>query len=283
MFLYEIFEPQEREIALNKPFNIAKFNQERERRFFSDAPLTGGGMYATGFPSKSDPSEFVKVSNSPTLLSDDAYYNYIQTIKHSIGSNPYFPYIRTVAVGKDPTGMAKTYYKMPALVHFNDPNITRGILQVLATKMFPMAAGMFQTNIWKRNVENLSRSEQKEEIWRKAIVDPLVDLANQFTDLYQKTWQHNYEKFLRSRHPGETAEQYKIDFSQWFVDWAKKQRWATNDASLVEAMAIIVSLTQLKNFKFDIVPDNVMIRLTAQGPQLVLNDPIHDSLRSIIK
>ena len=38
-----------------------------------------------------------------------------------------------------------------------------------------------------------------------------------------------------------------------------------------------------EEYMLDITADNVMIRLTAQGPQLVLNDPIHDNLRSIVK
>jgi hypothetical protein len=283
MLVKEIFEPDEPEIQLSKPFNIAKFNQAREKRFFSDAPLTGGGMYASGFPSKTDPTEFVKVSHSPTILSQDAYYNYIQTIKNSIGTNPYFPYIRTVAVGRDPTGMAKTYYKMPTLLHYYNPNINRGMLQVLASKIFPLAAGMFQTKVWQRNVQNLTRDEQKQEIWLNAIVNPLKDVANQIKDLYEKTWRYNYEKFNQKKTSGETIDQFKSEFSQWFVNWAKQQKWPTNDTELIEALAIIVSLAELKKFKFDIVADNLMIRLIPQGPQLVLNDPIHDNLLSIVK
>lgn len=290
MLIKEIFEPEEQDVQLSKPFDIAKFNRQREKKFFSDAPLTSGGMYATGIPSQTDPSEFVKMSNSPTILDQDAFYRYVQTIKSSIGSNPYFPYIRKVVVGKDPTGMAKTYYKMPKLFNYKDPEINIDMLQAMAEKTFKLSASLFNTRVWQQSNQYLTKNEVKEKIWREVIITNLSQLFHSILDRYDQEYKLN--SYLWRRNKKQTNQTADIDtakklfdmqFNTWFINMIAKVDWPTDDSYLVQAIAIIATLMRTQDFQLDITADNVMIRLTAQGPQLVLNDPIHDNLRSIIK
>ena len=289
MLIKEIFEPDEQDVQLAKPFNIDKFNKARERRFFSDAPLTGGGIYATGLSSKTDPSEYIKMSNSPTKLSDDAFYNYVQTIKNVIGSNPYFPYIRTVVVGKDPTGMTKTYYRMPKLFHYHERIINIEMLMAIAERTFSLASSLFNTKVWQNANQYLTNEETKDAIWRTVIIDNLNQLVNQIADTYNQEYKYNLYLWKRNKKQtnqnlnlDELKKNFDIQFNNWFINSVSKRQWSTDDQYLIQALAIIVSLMNTNDYTLDITADNVMIRLTAQGPQLVLNDPIHDDLRSII-
>lgn len=290
MLIKEIFEPEEQNVQLSKPFDIAKFNQARERRFFSDAPLSSGGMYATGMPSQTDPSEYIKISNSPTILNQDAFYNYIQKIKNLIGANPYFPYIRTVVVGRDPGGVAKTYYRMPKLFQYSNPIINIEMLKAIAERTFELAPSLFNTEYWRQTNKILSNNEMKETIWRSVIIDNLRQLFDSIVDKYDQEykfnlykWKQNKQQRDQKRNLDVLRKNFDLQFNKWFIDSVQKVKWPTEDQYLIQAIAIIVTLMRSGEFILDITADNVMIRLTAQGPQLVLNDPIHDNLRSIIK
>lgn len=277
MFLSEIFEPIEKDVKLAEPYNMARLNQRRQDKFFTDAPLSGGGMYSAVTPTTGTEQDVAKASHMPTSLKDDAFYNYVQSIKHRIGTNPYFPYIRSVTLAKDPTGLTKTIYRMPQLVKGDDPRLTRGIVISLATRTVPELETYFNSDYWQNSLSGYNKEEQKKFIWR-ALAEKLRGVVDEIANLYHKTWLHNISKFQNKQ----TTEANITEFNKWFGEMVQTKKWAVTDPKLIEALTIIAILSIMGNFKFDFEHDNIMIRLLNTGPQLVLNDPIHDSLRSII-
>lgn len=108
------FEPQVKELPQSVPFNLKKMGQKTIQTQHK------GGAYGMATPDPNDPFMYRKKLRQPSILNNDAYYQYIKACMPYMDSNPFFPKVYNVKIKKDPKGLTKPMYDMEKLIPMED-------------------------------------------------------------------------------------------------------------------------------------------------------------------
>jgi hypothetical protein len=239
MLINEIIQPKTQQSALS-PEEIKRIKNR-------DTDKPGTGADAIGWPSD-DPHIWIKQSTNPIQLdklSNDPTYHWIQNIKHHIPDNPYLPRTYITDLKTDDHGNIWPQYHIETLIHGTDyaekattqtqPNA------VNKESLNAMASRMWRHPDWIKTAPytpTISAQSNTHIIWRKccAMIRNIIETNN--------------------------------------IPQAKNVRLKP-DPLLMQAIKLVQkTVNENPLWITDLHANNFMIRLTAHGPQLVINDPV---------
>lgn len=207
------------------------------------------GAFAVGKPTD-DPHIFRKQTVDPTNINNDPTYLYIRAIEPFIDSNPYFPKTYVLDLRKDAQGAIRPAYDVETLIHGTNYSETAPVpIQdqgYTKESIYWMAARMYGNEDWIKAAPTTFTLPNKE--------DPKKDA--------QYVWEKAARLFrlLFKEYPTlDTAKQYNLKL----------------DPKLLQSMDLIKRLmAKHPDFQDDLHVNNLMIRRTNLGPQMVINDPL---------
>lgn len=224
---------------------------DKEIQDLEDTPLDKPerGAYAVGNPTY-DPHVFHKQTISATDLKNDPTFQYIKAIQPYIDSNPYFPKTYTVDIKLDRNGQPHPQYHVESLVHGTDyskqaetPTQGEGYT---GDSFYWMANRMYGNENWIK----------------AAPMTAIMSMHKKPLKVPQYVWAKlaALYRLLYKEYPNmSTATKYNLEL----------------DPKLVQAIKLIKKLENSNPlFTDDQHANNLMIRRTSIGPQLVINDPL---------
>ena len=204
----------------------------------SNIEKLGTGAFASAYQHKDNPYDVVKGSKASEIPDGfTAFYDAIAKNKDA-QSNPYFPRFRDMSkyTGQD---NRKSY-------------ISR--------------------------MEPLEKYQKLSDREREALLDRL------FSDHGKDVMKHYWEE--EHRNWGDAAylddeDLHKVEVLAWAIraaiennTWADELRWEIEDDKFKEAIEFLQDAAEESNYELDVHYNNLMVRRTSVGPQLVINDPL---------
>ena len=204
-----------------------------------DIETLGVGSFATAYRHKKNPYDVTKGSRPMTEPDGfQAFFDAISKDKEA-QSNPYFPRFRS---------MNK--------FHGNNK-------QSYVTKMEPL-----------EKYDTLSGKE-REMLVNKLFGEHGIDIINHYFE----------EDNRKAKRREPTKEYFPGEKLTWAVQsalendtWADELRWQIEDKKFEQAIEFIQKIAKDTGYEFDMSQNNLMVRRTSVGPQLVFNDPLGLSL-----
>lgn len=230
---------------------IDRLHQEWTRARRRDGQLLGAGAFGHVYGYNKDPGTAEKISNPERVksLSDDAYYLYLDMLSHNerMQNNPFFPKVYSLKTWKDKIGRVMYDVKMEKLQPLN----------VLSSEQIIVMGKRYFTNF-----ENKFNAALKREIQWKAYTRPRSDkpLSDSQKDMNEDALKNAATRAIAS-----------------CLDESIKEGVTTHikDSLLRQAMVLIRGILIRKEDKMnDIHANNIMVRLSPSGPQLVITDPV---------
>lgn len=108
IIIEDLIEPEELPRPVSTPFNLTKLGRRSQ-------DSSSGGAYAQGTADPQDPSMYRKKSRMPSILRNDAYYQYIKATRPYVDSNPFFPRVYKIIMKRDPVGYVKPEFHIEKL------------------------------------------------------------------------------------------------------------------------------------------------------------------------
>lgn len=214
---------------------------EKAKAKHKDVEKLGVGAFATAYKSKKNPYDVVKGSRA-TKESDGfrAFYDMLAA-NEDVQSNPYFPRFRAMSkyTGDDDK-------------------------QSYIARMEPL-----------EKYQSLNKRERKALLYRL------------FSDHGRDVIAHYYAEHGPNAVPGdylEDKELYNMEVLAWAIRmavendmWGDELRWEIEDDQFKQAVEFLQNAAEKTEFDPDLHYNNLMIRRTSVGPQLVINDPFGGS------
>jgi hypothetical protein len=230
---------------------IDKLHQEWSRARRREGHLLGAGAFGDVYGYDKDPGTAEKISNLERVksLSRDAYYLYLDMLSHNerMQNNPFFPKVYSLKSWKDTHGRVMYDVKMEKLQPLN----------VLSSEQIITMGERYFTNFDNKFNTALKRKIQLKTYTRPRSDKPLSDL--------QKTMNENAFKYAAMQAVASC------------LDESIKGEVTTHikDSLLRQAMVLIRGILIRKEGRLnDIHDNNIMVRLSPSGPQLVITDPV---------
>lgn len=242
----EIVDTRVKQRKMTVPFDLQNLRR-KSNKYTPDSPM---GAYVRGKIDPRDPGVFHTISHFPMHLKNDAKLNYILAIRKLIDDNPYFPRTYLVNLRRDSTGLVKPEYKQEKLV---SPN-----------KIIELAA--------------------KEGESEKTLVsaEAIMDMGERLFPELEEPYRRLRDFIEGTREKGDYYDSLDATSRAWNVLTDKildllRGGVDSTDPRLNEVREVVMRL-KLKNTNFDVDmhDDNIMLRMTNKGPQLVITDPLYD-------
>jgi len=213
-----------------------------------DIKVLGTGAFATAYQHKDTPHDVTKGSKASVEPDGwQALFTALSKDKEA-AANPYFPRFRSINKFKG---------------NYNDEGKPRQSYVVKVEKLEPYQA--------------LSKAERKMLV-NKIFNEHGIDVLNHYFEEENR----KMHKYIRRKDP--TSELFAGEKFAWAIQaclendtWADELRWQIEDKHFLEAIEFIQKAAEEYNYGFDLHYNNLMIRRTSVGPQLVLNDPLGES------
>lgn len=206
-----------------------------------DIENLGTGAFASAYRHKDNPHDVTKGSKA-THIPDGWQALFTALSKdEDAQSNPYFPRFRSIN---------------KFIGNYNDEGEPRQSYVVKVEALEPY--------------KNLSEAERKM-------------LANKIFNEHGKDVINHYweEENRRTRRPNPGGEIRAGEKFAWAIraclendTWADELRWQIEDKKFEQALEFLQKTAKETDYEFDLHSENMMVRRTSVGPQLVLNDPL---------
>ena len=197
---------------------------------------TESGYYSVVRRKRNDPHVAQKRAKDPIKAHGDSYWKFISyVVEHKLWDNPYFPRIYKKKNITDTRGRDIPSIEMENLVKFS----------------------------------SISRSEA-EAIIRNIFGEDILDkIAPKRTPLGEIA--ENLALFIESMAKGNWK--YKWELSYHSISLSRNY---IKDDNLIDAIDTLTGISrQIRGAMFDFNRDNIMVRRTSVGKQLVITDPLH--------
>lgn len=211
---------------------------EKQFRQHPDVEKLGMGAFATAYRSKKNPYDVVKGSRAMRDKDGFAAFYDMIAANEDAQSNPYFPRFRDMSKYTDDDDKQSYIARMEPLEKFQ--SLSTKELKTLSHRLF---------------------SDHGRDVIRHYYAE-----------------EHPHEGYL------DDEELYTTPMVGWAIKravendmWGDELRWEIEDDQFKEAVDIIRNSPEKEEFDPDLHYNNLMIRRTSVGPQLVLNDPFGGS------
>lgn len=200
-----------------------------------DIETLGSGAFATAYRHKDNPYEITK--GSKASLKPDGFVSFYDALakNEDAQSNPYFPRFR-------------------AMNKYHGQNDRKSYI----ARMEPLEP-----------YKNLSEEE------RVMLVDKIFDEHG--SDVINHYWE---EEHRDRQHPRGRDQYFEGEKFAWAVQsalendtWGDELRWTIQDKKFLQAIEFLQEAAEKFEFDLDMHFNNLMVRRTSVGPQLVFNDP----------
>ena len=259
MRLYELFEHTFPEIKTHKPNRAPDlYDYEDEDNAYHDdddlqpddnphannpdIKVLGTGAFASAYQHKDTPHDVTK--GSKASYKPDGFQALFTALSkdEDAQANPYFPRFRKI----------NKFQAQQTDPGYNADNRKRSSYIVKVETLEPYT--------------NLSERE-REMLINKLFTGHGKDIINHYMDdavSYPKDYIHQPGMKLAGAVRAALENQ----------DWGDELRWEIRDEKFKEAIEFLQKAAKEYNYDFDLHPNNMMIRRTSVGVQLVINDPM---------
>ena len=207
-----------------------------------DIETLGSGAFATAYKHKKNPYDVVKGSKAQKAPDGFVSFHDALSKDEDAQSNPYFPRFRD---------MSKYHGQ-------NDR-------QSYIARMEPLEPYV-----------KLSHKE-RQMLVNKLFGEHGIDIINHY-------FEDENRKHAKWRGPDPTRENFPGEKLAWAVQnalendtWADELRWQIEDKKFLKAIEFLQDAAKKYEYDLDMHYNNLMVRRTSVGPQLVFNDPFGNS------